>query len=65
VEKAITVETGQADREANLWAFTNPALELLEASIGKSGRFANRPRVAIPAAASLSYKSIGSSRYSW
>jgi len=35
VEKAITVETGQADREANMWAFTKAALELLEASIGK------------------------------
>ena len=35
VEKAFTVETGQADREANMWAFTKAALELLETSIGK------------------------------
>lgn len=29
VERAITVETGQADREANMWAFTRAALDLL------------------------------------
>ena len=36
VEQAITVETGQADREANMWAFTKAALALLEASLKKS-----------------------------
>ncbi|MBI3303298.1 MAG: CinA family protein [Deltaproteobacteria bacterium] len=36
VEKAFTVETGQADREANMWVFTQAALELLEASIKES-----------------------------
>ncbi len=30
VERARTVETGSADREANMWAFTRAALELLE-----------------------------------
>jgi PncC family amidohydrolase len=36
VEETITVETGQADREANMWAFTKAALELLEKAIKKS-----------------------------
>ena len=36
VQQAITVETGQADREANMWAFTKAALALLEASLKKS-----------------------------
>jgi len=30
VERAITLETGDADREANMWAFARAALELLE-----------------------------------
>ena len=30
VERAITVETAKPDREANMWAFTRAALELLE-----------------------------------
>jgi len=30
VERTITVETGSTDREANMWAFTKAALELLE-----------------------------------
>ena len=30
VEKAITIETGDSDREANMWAFTTAALALLE-----------------------------------
>jgi PncC family amidohydrolase len=30
VEKVITVETGSADREANMWAFARTAVELLE-----------------------------------
>ena len=33
VEKAITIETGQADREANMWAFTRAALTLLEEAV--------------------------------
>jgi nicotinamide-nucleotide amidase len=28
-ERVITVETGQADREGNMWAFTRAALDLL------------------------------------
>ena len=30
VERVITLETGQADREANMWRFTRAALDLLE-----------------------------------
>jgi nicotinamide-nucleotide amidase len=30
VERSITVETGKADREANMWTFTKAALDLLE-----------------------------------
>lgn len=30
VERVITVETGEADREANMWAFTRAALTLFE-----------------------------------
>src|SRR5918992_931140 len=33
VERAITVETGKADREANMWTFTKAALDLLEACL--------------------------------
>ena len=33
VERAITIETGQADREANMWAFTQAALTLLEEAV--------------------------------
>jgi PncC family amidohydrolase len=33
VERAITVETGKGDREANMWAFTKAALDLLEACL--------------------------------
>ncbi len=33
VEKAITIETGQPDREANMWAFTEAALGLLEEAL--------------------------------
>ena len=33
VERALTVETGRADREANMWAFTRAALDLLEACV--------------------------------
>ncbi len=37
VEKAITVETGRTDREANMWAFATAALELLESCIREAG----------------------------
>jgi nicotinamide-nucleotide amidase len=33
VERAITLETRQDDRERNMWAFARAALELLEASL--------------------------------
>lgn len=33
VERVITVETGSADREANMWAFAKAAFELLEQCI--------------------------------
>ena len=36
VERALTVETGRADREANMWAFTRAALDLLEACIAEA-----------------------------
>ena len=36
VERAITVETGRADREANMWTFTKAALDLLEACLKES-----------------------------
>jgi nicotinamide-nucleotide amidase len=33
VERAITVETGKGEREANMWAFTKAAMDLLEACL--------------------------------
>ena len=36
VERAITVETGDADREANMWAFAKAAFELLERCVRES-----------------------------
>src|SRR5712664_1802317 len=33
IERVITVETGDADRERNMWAFTRAALKLLEDAI--------------------------------
>ena len=36
VERAITVETGDADREANMWAFAKAAFELLEQCVRES-----------------------------
>ena len=33
VERVITVETGDADRERNMWAFMRAALDLLEAAV--------------------------------
>jgi PncC family amidohydrolase len=35
VEAVITVETGSADREANMWVFARRAIELLESCLGK------------------------------
>jgi PncC family amidohydrolase len=36
IERVITVETGVADREANMWTFTKAALELLEGCLKES-----------------------------
>ena len=36
VEKVITIETGDADREANMWVFADRALQLLEECIRES-----------------------------
>ena len=36
VEDSLTLETGSSDREANMWTFTQTALELLERSITKN-----------------------------
>ena len=36
VQAVITVETGSADREANMWEFARRALELLESCLRKS-----------------------------
>ena len=36
IERAITVETGDADREANMWVFAKAALELLEQCVKES-----------------------------
>ena len=36
VERAITLETGDADREANMWVFTRAALDLLEQCVKES-----------------------------
>ncbi len=33
IERAVTLETGCAEREANMWDFAHRALELLEAAI--------------------------------
>src|SRR5215467_8854375 len=38
VERAITVETGKADREANMWTFTRAALELLTSCLEESAK---------------------------
>ena len=38
VERVITLETGDSDREANMWTFTRSALELLEQYIEQSVR---------------------------
>ena len=36
VERTITLETGQADREANMWRFAEAALDLLETCLRES-----------------------------
>jgi len=36
VDAAITIETGSADREANMWEFARRALELLESCLRKA-----------------------------
>ncbi len=36
VERAITLETGDADREANMWVFARAALDLLEQCVKES-----------------------------
>lgn len=36
VEAAITVETGSADREANMWTFARRAIELFESCLRKT-----------------------------
>ena len=38
VEKAVTLKTWSADREANMWAFTRRALELLEGCLVEDQR---------------------------
>ena len=37
VERVVTLETGSADREANMWVFAKAALDLLEQCLRKSG----------------------------
>ena len=36
VERALTIETGRPDREANMWVFTRAALQLLAACVGET-----------------------------
>jgi len=38
VERVITIETGRADREANMWAFTRAALDLLTSCLEESAK---------------------------
>jgi PncC family amidohydrolase len=42
VERVITVETGRADREENMWAFTREALALLAACLASAQPLAGR-----------------------
>ena len=42
VEKTVTLKTWSADREANMWAFTRRAIELLEACLVENQRQVNR-----------------------
>ena len=38
LDRALTLETGVADREANMWAFARAALVLLQAALEEKGR---------------------------
>jgi PncC family amidohydrolase len=38
VERVLTLETGRADREANMWVFAREALALLAACLEEAGR---------------------------
>jgi PncC family amidohydrolase len=38
VERVITLETGESDREANMWTFARAALDLLEACVREQAR---------------------------
>jgi nicotinamide-nucleotide amidase len=38
VERVITIETNRADREANMWAFTRAALDLLASCLEEAAR---------------------------
>ena len=38
VERVITLETGQPDREANMWAFTRAALDLFVACLDEAAK---------------------------
>ena len=37
LEAVITIETGSAEREANMWVFARRAVELLESCMQKAG----------------------------
>ncbi len=37
VERAVTIETGIEDREANMWRFASASLEFLEAALKETG----------------------------
>ena len=37
VERSVVMETGNTDREGNMWAFTRAALDLLEECVNASG----------------------------
>ena len=37
VERSITIETGESDREGNMWAFAEAAFALLEECLNEAG----------------------------
>ena len=37
VERSITLETGESDREANMWVFARAAFDLLEECVSEAG----------------------------
>jgi len=37
VEKVITIETGSATREANMWKFAEETIKLFEAALREAG----------------------------